>query len=297
MSLTYTSKLSQAIQKDTTELRANVLTIRDSNQRDQDQMKHRWFLEWISATDYPSQQSDILKRRQAGTGKWFLDAKEVADWLSKAKGTLFCPGIPGAGKTMIAAITIDHLLQLAQNSSHGVAYIYCNYKTQQQQDASGMLAALLKQLVQGQPPIMELVENLQQKHANHGTKPSLDEVLTVLRGIITHYQTTYIVIDALDECRTDDGTQRQLLATLQDLQGRGDVRIMVTSRPLPEIVDQFEGATTLEVRARPQDVKRFVAGQVGRLPRFVQRNSTLQELIQQKIVEAVDGMYVACFAR
>jgi Cdc6-like AAA superfamily ATPase len=290
--LTHTSKLSQAIQKDTAETRTHVITIRDGNQQDQDHTKHRRSLDWISDTDYPSQQSDILERRQAGTGKLFLAAKEVTNWLSEANGTLFCSGIPGAGKTMIAAITIDRLLQLARNSSHGVAYIYCNYKSQQQQDTYSILAALLKQLVQDQPPIMELIENLQQKHANDGTKPLLEEIILALRDVMTHYRTTYIVIDALDECRTDDGTQRRLLTTLQDLQGRGDLRIMVTSRHLLETVDQLKGATTLEVRASPQDVKQFVAGQMDRLPKFVQRNPALQEIIQDKIVEVVDGMYV-----
>jgi hypothetical protein len=296
MLLTHTSELSRNIQKDTAEVRSHVLAIRDSNQQDQDQTKQRQFLDWISATDYPSQHSDILKRKQVGTGQWFIDATEFADWLSKVKGTLFCPGIPGAGKTMIATIAIEHLLQSAQNNLCGVAYIYCNYKSREQQDTSSMLAALLKQLVQGRPPVMDLIENLQQKHGNNGTNPSLDEVCTALGDIIAHYRTTYIVIDALDECRTDDGTQRQLLSTLRNLQRGGDVRIMATSRPLPEIVDQFEGATTLEVRASPQDVKRFVAGQMDRLPRFVQRNSALQELIQDKIVEAADGMYVSCSA-
>lgn len=39
-------------------------------------------------------------------------------------------GIPGAGKTMVAAITVDYLLNLVQNSLYGVAFVYCNYKAQ-----------------------------------------------------------------------------------------------------------------------------------------------------------------------
>ena len=129
-------------------------------QQDQGSVRHRRLLEWISPTDYPAQQFDIIARRQEGTGQWFLDAPEVAWWLSEAKATLFCPGIPGAGKTMIAAIAIKHLLESAQNSLHGIAYVYCNYKAQEEQDASSMLAAILKQLIQGRPSTVELVERL-----------------------------------------------------------------------------------------------------------------------------------------
>jgi hypothetical protein len=139
------SKLSHAIKVDTHAIKVDTHAIKvdthaikddthaiqsgvDRIWQDQDYARYGRFLEWISPTDYPAQQSDIIKRRQEGTGQWFLDAPEVRRWLSEAKGTLFCPGIPGAGKTMVAAIAIDYLLKLVQNSSNGVAYVFCNYK-------------------------------------------------------------------------------------------------------------------------------------------------------------------------
>ena len=264
----------------------------DEIRQDQDATKHRRILEWISPTDYPAQQSDIIKRRQEGTGQWFLDAPQVATWLSEPRAILFCPGIPGAGKTMVAAIAIDSLLKSVQSSSHGVAYVYCNYKAQEEQDTSRMLAAILKQLVQARPSLVEPVERLHEKHAGRGTRPSPDEVFSALRDVLAHYSTIHIVIDALDECRDSDGTWRQFLAKLRDLQAGRDVRLMATSRLIPEIVDWFNEGLKLEVQASEEDVKRFVAGQICRLPRCIQRDPALQEVAQKKIVEAVDGMYV-----
>jgi hypothetical protein len=91
-----TSKISQAIKDDTNSIRTHVSAIQsavDNVQREQISASQRIILEWISSSDYPAQQSDIIKRRQEGTGQWFLDAPEVAQWLSEAKTTLFCPGI------------------------------------------------------------------------------------------------------------------------------------------------------------------------------------------------------------
>src|ERR1700733_3943383 len=59
--------------------------------------------------NYASQQNDFIARRQEGTGQWLLDSGEYQTWLQSAKKTLFCPGIPGAGKTILAAIAIDNL--------------------------------------------------------------------------------------------------------------------------------------------------------------------------------------------
>ncbi|KAL8775416.1 MAG: hypothetical protein Q9194_003784, partial [Teloschistes cf. exilis] len=286
-------KLSQAIKDDTNFLRTHVPVFQsgvDTIRQDQNSAKHHRLLEWVSASNYPLQQSDIIKRRQEGTGQWFLDAPEVARWLKETGTTLFCPGIPAAGKTMIAAIAIDHLLKLAQSSSHGVAYVYINYKAQEEQDASSLLAAILKQLVQGQLSTVEHIERLHQKHASQGTKPSLDEIYNTLRDVLTDYPTVHLVIDALDECQ--DGTRHQFLAKIRDLHAGRDVRLMVTARSIPNIEDAFRGALRLEVQASKEDVKRFVAGQIYRLPRCIQRDPALQDLLQEKIVDAVDGMFL-----
>lgn len=255
---------------------------------EKDDVRRIQILDWISASNYPAQQSDIIQRRQQGTGQWFLDAPEVAQWLSEARSTLFCPGIPGAGKTMVAAIAVNHLLNSAHAGSYGVAYIYCNHKAQADQDVSSMLAAILKQLVQGQPSAVDPLERLHQQHAYQGTRPALDEVYRVLKEVCAHCSLIYIVIDALDECRHD--CRRQFFDKVRELQVRHDMRLMTTSRFIPDIVDLFKDASNLEVRAIEGDVRRYVDGQIHRLPSCVQRNAVLQQTIRERIAEAVDGM-------
>lgn len=289
------SKLSQAIKDDIAFVRTHIPTVQsgiDTIQQDQSHAKHDKLIAWISPIDFPAQQSDIINRRQEGTGQWFLNAPEVAQWLSQQKGTLFCPGIPGAGKTMIAAIAIDHLLKTVQSSSVGigVAYTYCNYKAQEEQDTTNLIAAILKQLVQVRPSAIGPVEQLHKQHANRGTRPSTDEVFGALKSVLAGFSIVNIVVDALDECRDSDGTRRMFLTKLQDLQAKADVRIMVTSRFIPDIVNDFQDALRLEVRANDEDVKRYVAGQVYRLPKCIRRDSTLKDIVQNKIVGAVDGM-------
>jgi hypothetical protein len=212
----------------------------------------------------------------------------VSQWLSEPKATLFCPGIPGAGKTMIAAIAIDHVLNTMQHSKHGVAYVYCNYKAQEEQDVCTMLTAIIKQLVLGRPSTMEHIDRLHQKNADQGTKPSLDEITNTLRDVLAHYPYVYVVIDALDECQ--NATRRRFLAKLRDLQVGRDVRLMVTTRFIPDIEDAFRAALKLEVRASQEDVRRFIAGQTYRLPTCIQRSAALQDMVQEKILNAVDGM-------
>jgi hypothetical protein len=151
-----------------------------------------------------------------------------------------------------------------------------------------MLTAIMKQLVLGQPSAIEHIDRLHQKHANWGTKPSLDEISNALRDVLAHYPYVCVVVDALDECQ--NATRHQFLAKLRDLQAGRDIRLMVTARFIPDIEDAFRAALKLEVQASREDVKRFFAGQTYRMPRCVQRSAALQDIVQEKILNAVDGM-------
>ena len=134
------------------------------------------------------------------------------------------------------------------------------------------------------------LNNLHKKHRAQGTRPSLVELVDVLQSVLADYSTVYVVIDALDECQDSDGTRHQFLNQLQALQSEWDMRLMITSRFIPDIISRFSEALVLEVRAHEQDVRSFVSSQVGRMPRCIQRDPELQNSMQESIAAAVDGM-------
>jgi hypothetical protein len=254
----------------------------------QKQQRHRTITNWISSIDFGAQHSDIINRRQEGTGVWFTDSPEFLSWLQGSKQTLFCHGIPGAGKTMIAATTVDHLWKHVRDKDIGVAYIYCNYKSQTDQNATNLAATILKQLTQESQSITEPVVNLYDRHADRGTRPSLEEIRTALQAVISSYSKVYIVIDALDECLNHD--RGPLLAMLRNLQSRGNLSFMATSRSIPEVMQHFNLLPMLDLRASDFDVKLFVASQMDLLPDFVHRDGELQTTIQDGISTAAGGM-------
>ena len=250
-------------------------------------------LTWLTPTDYTTQQHDFVSRRQAGTGQWLLDSAEFRAWLETDKQILFCPGIPGAGKTILTSIIVEELTaQFSNNPTIGIAYIYCNFRRQDEQKIDNLLRSLLKQLAETQSSLPSTVKELYNRHKTKRTRPSLKEVSRSLQAVTTLYSRVFIIVDALDECQVFDGCRQRFLSEIFSLQANQGVNIFATSRFIPEITTKFQGNILLEIRANKEDVERYLEAHMRHLSSFDDWNQQLQDEIKVAIADAVDGMYV-----
>lgn len=250
-------------------------------------------LEWITKIDYAPQQNDFIARRQEGTGLWLLNSEQFQTWLGAEQQTLFCPGIPGAGKTIITSIVVEELhTRFRGDTSIGIAYLYCNFRRRDEQQIADMLCSLVRRLAATQASIPESVKTLHDLHRPLESRPPIDVVSRTLRSVVATYSKVFIIIDALDECDNSQGGRIALLSELLGLQETYMVNLFTTSRFIPEIAERLQGSISLEIRASDHDVMRYLDSQIFRLPSFIQHNASLQENVKSEILEAVDGMYV-----
>lgn len=248
-------------------------------------------LQWLSTTDYNVQQVDLLKRCQEGTGQWFLQSPEFVAWIngtSKSR-TLFCPGIPGAGKTSLAAIVVQALRKRLPSHEKAVAYLYCNYRMHEEQSAPNLVAGLAKQLLKPGHSSLQHVQTLIDECKRLPRLPTLDELSGVLRLVVGSYSSVFIVVDALDECERAE--RRRLLSQLRLLQSQMlNVHLLATSRPQLVLEDTFSDAVSLEIRAHPTDLEHYILSQVNRLSKHVERTVGLRNDVVRKVTDAADGM-------
>jgi hypothetical protein len=270
---------------------ANVATVRSKLDRNEELE----ILNWITPVDYGPQHSDFLSRRQPGTGQWLLDSEQYQAWLKTSAQTLFCPGIPGAGKTILTSIVIDDLTTRHQNDpSIGIAYLYCNFRRRDKQKAEDLLASLLKQLSQERPSLPDSVRALYDQYKDKRTRPSIDELSRALQSVPAMYSRVFLIVDALDECQISSGCQSRLLSEIFSLQAKTEANFFATSRPTPYIEREFKECISLEILASDEDVRRYLDGHMSQLPEFVLKRPDLQGEIKMKITGAVEGMYVPC---
>lgn len=246
-------------------------------------------LNWLTPIDYGPQQSDFIKRRQPETGQWLLDSEKFQTWLGAGKQTMFCPGIPGAGKTIIASIVVNFLYERFQNDATvGIAYIYYNFRRHREQMAEDVLASLLKQLTQGLSSLPDSVKSLHKSHKARRTRPSLQEISTALQSVAAMYSRVFIIVDALDECQVADGCRTLFLSEIFKLQAEKGFNILATSRFIQKIEKEFEQSSRLEIRASDDDVRRYLDGRMEHM--FYSPDSDLQMEIRAEISRAANGM-------
>ncbi|KAH6989799.1 hypothetical protein BKA56DRAFT_259996 [Ilyonectria sp. MPI-CAGE-AT-0026] len=247
-------------------------------------------LNWVAPFDDTIQQN-YFRQQKKGTGQWFLDSVEFKAWVETEKQTLFCPGIPGAGKTILTSIVINELTsRFGNDDSFGIAYIYCNFRRKHSQTAEDLLANLLRQLAQNRQSLPKSVHSLYDDCK--GQRPSVDEISTTLQSASEMYSKVYLVIDALDECETLEGCRSTFLEAIFDLQAKCKANVFATSRFIPEIMEEFDGCVQLEIHAKAEDVGLYVDSRMSHLPSFVRSRQDLQKEIKTEIIQTVDGRFL-----
>ncbi|KAJ7511611.1 hypothetical protein B0H11DRAFT_1699814, partial [Mycena galericulata] len=249
-------------------------------------------LDWLSPINFFLRQADISQMRAKGTGKWLLENSLFKKWESGSGSTLWCRGIPGAGKTVLASMVVDHLSAACRNNRDiGVACIYLSHKEADNQTPPKLMAGLWRQLVLDRD-IGSIAENLYKQHWEKGTAPSLEEAANVLSSSLKEFSQVFIIVDAMDEYPE---FQRGIL--LQQLAEIGsNVNLMITSRSniSPES-SFFPSLETLDIQPAPEDIEAYINGQIKlspRLSRHIQKKPVLQDEILKRIIETVDGMFL-----
>ena len=186
---------------------------------------------------------------------------------------------------------IDHLHDKFRNdSSVGIAYIYCTFKQQGDQGALDIVTNVLKQLAMGRPTLPQSLKDLYTQHKARRTRPSLSEIKTTIRHVASGYSKTFIIVDALDECQVAPNHLDKVIQEILDIQTDIKANLFATSRIIKQIESKFENAIKLSIRAQESDVMMFLRSQLGNCQILSSQTPSLREEIPRVITRAVDGM-------
>ncbi|KAL6834212.1 ankyrin repeat-containing domain protein [Trichoderma sp. SZMC 28015] len=252
-------------------------------------------VDWLTTANYGQQHDKHSETHKKGTSLWILETDEFQNWLNNSKQRLLCQGMPGAGKTIMTSVVVDHLTKTFKGDSDiGMAYIYCTFKQPKSEHTTrSLLSSVLKQLAGGRETFPATTRSLYEQHEAKQTHASQEELIADLKAVIELYSSVFIIIDALDEC--DLNAMHGFIYDLFMLQKHCSVNIFATSRFIPEITEWFTqvGSSFLEIRARASDIATYLDIEMKESSTsLIKSNINLQEDIKREICEAADGMFL-----
>ncbi|KAJ7575737.1 hypothetical protein C8J56DRAFT_837861 [Mycena floridula] len=260
--------------------------------------KRTAFLDWISNLDFEQTQIETISKHAVGTGEWFLQTKSFSDWLEGKSKLLWCPGNPGAGKTILSSIIINHLRTTMWRQDAAVIFIYCDYTRQAEQTATQLLGSILKQLVQHHPSISNDLLILHKTCLSQGIRPSVTDLISILRTEAMRYSHIYIVVDALDESSERHQTREVFFSTqfnhgLRSISEK--VHVLITSRDIFSIGQEFQGEPRINIEAHNDDLQIYIMQRISndtKLKRLIKGDTKLESEIVDQIILKAAGMFL-----
>ncbi|KAH7355336.1 ankyrin repeat-containing domain protein [Rhexocercosporidium sp. MPI-PUGE-AT-0058] len=215
-----------------------------------------------------------LNLRHPLTGLWVSEGDVFQTWLHTRNSKLWLSGIPGAGKTILAASLVEDAAN-ESSSARALAYFYCDYKDAEKQVPLNVIGSLAVQLARQNEDAFLLL---------HDFYKSLfvDDQLT--------HQPRLLALEKTLHLTTPDQSNTRLLILSRDLY---EIRCLLVSS---------QNFSHLNIAARSEDLKLYVATEVESRSRKFGRaqlrikSPELKAYISKTLVDRAEGMFrwVAC---
>lgn len=174
------------------------------NEQRSAQSEHRHRQNAISTTDPAYDKKRIEEEKGGllqGSYRWILNNDDFKRWRKNTESDqlLWIKGAPGKGKTMLICGIIDEVLKEDADESN-IAYFFCQANNSQINSATAVLRGIMSLLVKQQG---SLIRHIPEEFSgnDNGWVQARQVCLDIFRD--TALGSTYLIIDALDECVTD----------------------------------------------------------------------------------------------
>jgi hypothetical protein len=170
-----------------------------------------------------------------------------------------------------------------------IIYHYFDYRTARDLTPDLICGTFLKQLAQQLPALPPQVEELYELMKKRNRKPDKDALMPIILSLLKSFVSTYIVIDALDECFE---SYRAAVTDMIIQLRAAAANIFTTSRPHIEPIDE-EGDewARIEIMAHEEDIRHLFDHTLGQKGNIRKRlSAAFRDEIVRAIVAKAEGM-------
>ncbi|KAK4158998.1 hypothetical protein QBC43DRAFT_193013, partial [Cladorrhinum sp. PSN259] len=247
--------------------------------------------EWLQQNDPSPIHNTSQGLIDEGTCDWVLQLPEWTSWTNLDNQCLWIHGIPGCGKTVLAARLIQKVGQLCKERRDArwvSVYYYCHH-SRNKDESNSFLRWTLSQLCRKARRISTQLLNIYRR----GGEPTLVEILACLGESMEWFDSVFVTIDALDESRPTAPLLALLRTMMTDVRFR-KIQLLATSRQYSEIQHAMVGICLPVPMAHPlveRDIAISVRKAIESNCRFRGWPPGLREEVTRTLSTKAEGMY------
>ncbi|GLI72424.1 hypothetical protein PoHVEF18_000600 [Penicillium ochrochloron] len=240
--------------------------------------------DWLQPTPYDLERSEFSRHLEsylAGTGQWLLSTHAYQQWHGgDTNGLLWIKGIPGSGKSVMAASIIHQL----RKENVPVLFFFFRQIIDANHQPVGALRDWLCQIIPFSPPLQVKLKKEYVENRRSIDSLAANDLWKNIKFALSAFPKAYCITDALDEM--DQGNDD----FLQDLVELGhwrpaSLKVLILSRPVVAVESVLRPFSVPFIRLEESLVDMDIAMYVQhRL-----RNSSVPEEFWNLITEAVPG--------
>lgn len=188
--------------------------------------------------------------------------------------------------TIFRSLIVHEVAKQSTIEDVAVVSYFCDYQNQKDQTTENILRNLIKQVAEPKKTFPQALISFYEDCKSSQQVLGIPKLERLLRDLCNETPTTFLVVDGLDEL-----VQRaKIISVLQSLSKSG-VRVLVTSRPFPDIQTAFKSNPNMEIRAMDVDVREYIESRFQESEDLIELTTDmLRESFKATIVDRANGM-------
>lgn len=254
--------------------------------------------------DYNQDYSEIIDAN--ATCEWISEDPVYRAWKQEASSQiLHVVGKPGQGKTVLAKYITRRLSD--EGSIKGIhsraLYYFCNSRKHAQETASSILQAMIHQILEDIPSLVETFLKSCGTMSNHPFSTTVSKGGWSLQALCKAFldmiaasklELVFCVIDALDENDRDSVEEflRMLVTGLSNMDSNGtNLKVIITSRPEDYIMDELTEHPHIRIAVQTvqKDIQTVVQGRLVKLRKRLRLKLQEEADLQAELVRRAEG--------
>ncbi|KAL8773553.1 MAG: hypothetical protein Q9209_001658 [Squamulea sp. 1 TL-2023] len=288
------------------DLRSDIKLLKEQASSIQDASLRHKIYQWLSAPDPSVNHATARAKVEPTTGQWFLKSQQYTHWQAYSNSSMWLHGIPGCGKTILSSTIITDLNKHRETKEgRALVYYYFDFNDVEKQDCWKMLRSCLLQLSMQHTSNGRVLESLYHSCNKGQGQPTNNELLDTFKNMLEPFNVIYVVLDALDECKT----RADLLAVIREITCWciDGLHLLFTSRREGRLGDNLgllvhdDGIIDIQSSLVEDDIRALIRSRLSSddshrgMRRWCNRGD-VKDMIESRLMEKADGLFrwVAC---